>query len=239
MNEPIENILALIPARGGSKGLLRKNIRPCGGRPLIVHSIVAALAVRPSIKRVMVSTDDAEIADVARGVGAEVPFVRPAPLASDTTRSLEVVLHALDWLSAEEDWLPDWVLLLQPTSPLRNHKDIEATLFAAANSTCDSVVSVTEVDKHHPFVVKRIKDGILQPFLSDAPAPTRRQDYEPVYALNGAIYLTRTAVIHEQNSLYGAVCRPYLMPPERSLDVDTAFDLKVASLLLSDQPVGN
>lgn len=224
-------ILGLIPARGGSVRLPRKNVLPCAGRPLIGITIETARAVKPTLARIVVSTDDAEIAEVARAVGAEVPFVRPASLATPEASSLDVVLHALKKLKAE-NFEPDWVLLLQPTSPMRTSGDIEAAIELAKGKACDSVISVVRLQHEHPSTAKRITDGVLQPFVASA---AERDANEPAYANNGAIYLTRTDVIVNHNSLYGEVSVPYVMSRERSIDVDTAFDLQIASMMLSAQ----
>jgi CMP-N-acetylneuraminic acid synthetase len=237
MSNTVDDILALIPARGGSKGLPHKNILPCGGHPLIAHTIAAALGARPRVRRVVVSTDDPTIAKVSREAGAEVPFVRPDALASDTAKSIDVAAHALNWFATNESWRPQWLLLLQPTSPLRTTEDILKAIDAAGNDPrADSVISVVSFDKYHPFYAKKIVDGALQPYLSGAPAP-RRQDLDPVYGNNGAIYLTRARAILEKANLYGDRSIPYVMPSERSLDIDTAFDLQLASLLLGPAKV--
>jgi CMP-N-acetylneuraminic acid synthetase len=231
MNDMIGDVLALIPARGGSKGLPQKNILPCAGQPLIVHTIAAAIGARPRVQRVVVSTDDATIADVSRQAGAEVPFMRPKELAGDTAESIDVVTHALSWLDENQGWRPEWLLLLQPTSPLRTTEDIlEALKAASRDRQADSVISVVRL-KHHPFYARRIVDGVLQPFPPDASA-SRRQELEPVYGNNGAIYLTRTRTIMREANLYGTRCIPYVMPHERSLDIDSEFDLRLASFLL-------
>jgi CMP-N,N'-diacetyllegionaminic acid synthase len=234
MNSGVGGILALIPARGGSKGLPQKNILPCAGRPLIAHTIVAALGARPRVRRVVVSTDDIAIADVSRQAGAEVPFMRPQELAGDVTQSIDVVLHALSWFDKNESWQPEWLLLLQPTSPLRTTEDIlKAVDAAACDSKADSVISVVNFEKFHPLYARKIVDGALQPFLPCAPV-SRRQELDPVYGNNGAIYLTRTRTIIREVSLYGGRSIPYVMPPERSLDIDNEFDLRLASFLLAD-----
>jgi len=228
-------ILALIPARGGSVRLPRKNVLPCAGRPLIHITIETARAVTPPLARIVVSTDDAEIAEVSRAAGAEVPFMRPAALATPETASLDVVRHALEQLKAAK-FEPDWVLLLQPTSPLRTVGDIEAAVDLANGTACDSVISVVRLQHEHPCAAKRIAGGFLRPFVVNA---AEGDKVEPAYANNGAIYLTRTAVILNQNSLYGDASVPYVMPRERSIDVDTAFDLKIASIRLDSGQLGS
>ncbi|MDT3687765.1 MAG: acylneuraminate cytidylyltransferase family protein [Pseudorhodoplanes sp.] len=233
MSDAVEDILALIPARGGSKGLPQKNILPCAGRPLIAHTIAAALTAQ--MKRVVVSTDDPAIAEISRQNGAEVPFMRPQALATDAARSIDVVTHALTFFDQNESWRPDWVLLLQPTSPLRTSDDIrQAISLAAGDSESDSVVSVVNSEKFHPLYARRIVDGVLRPYLPSVPI-SRRQDLDPVYCNNGAIYLTRTRTLIRDASLYGNRSIPYVMPFERSLDIDTEFDLRLASFLLSSR----
>lgn len=226
MNNVAANTLALIPARGGSKRLPRKNVLPCSGRPLIGHTIAAAQAVRPVLGGIMVSTDDAEIAEVSRAAGADVPFMRPAAIASDDASSLDVVRHALSWIDAAGGWKPEWVLLLQPTSPLRQACDIEAAIAIAASQQCDSIISVVQLGHDHLHNAKRIEDGVLKPFYLESDLLE-----EQAYVNNGAIYLTRAAVIRDQGSLYGKLSRPYVMPHERSIDVNTALDLQFASWL--------
>lgn len=219
-------ILALIPARGGSKGLPRKNILPVGGKPLIAWRIESAL----TCDRVIVSTDDEEIAAVARQHGAEVPFMRPESIAGDETPMLDVALHLLDWLPEA----PEYLLLLQPTSPLCSTDDLTNAIQLARDKNADAVVSVTEVSKH-PYWMKSINaDGYLQNFLPEAETPSRRQDLPPAYALNGAIYLIRPHVLRAEKTFVPSRTLPYIMPPERSLDIDSAWDLHLVDLILRE-----
>lgn len=228
-------VLALIPARGGSKGVPRKNIRPVGGKPLIVWTIDTAVAARALFHRVLVSTDDPEIAAIAQAAGAEVPFLRPAELASDQARSLPVVQHAIAWVEKNDDVKLDWVMLLQPTEPFREVHDLERGLELAAAGGCDSVISVVQVFATHPILMKRIEDGCLLPFCLEEKEGTRRQDYDPpAYMRNGAVYLTRRDVVMEGCSLWGDVIRPLIMPPERSVSVDGELDLKLVDLLMRE-----
>jgi CMP-N,N'-diacetyllegionaminic acid synthase len=219
-------LLAIIPARGGSKGIPRKNIHPLGGRPLIAYSIDAALRSR-AIDRLVVSTDDDEIAEVSRRLGAEVRM-RPASLAQDDTPTRAVLEYVVAELAAE-CYVPDAVLTLQPTSPLRATRDIDdaAALFAA-DPSADSLVSCIEVPHvfHPESVMRMTPDGYLAPYLA-TPQPTRRQDKPAVFARNGAaIYITRTARLAEY--VFGGRLIPYPMPAERSLDIDSIDDLRVA-----------
>jgi CMP-N-acetylneuraminic acid synthetase len=226
-------ILAVIPARRGSKRLPGKNIRPCCGKPLIVHTIEAALAEKDILHRVIVSTDDPEIADISRAAGAEVPFLRPTELAGDATPSLPVIQHAARFVEKSDGVRMDWVLLLQPTSPLRTAHDIRAAIERAGKKNCTAVVSVTEAGHSHPYLMRRIEGNLLLPFRDDQPEARRVQDFEPkAYLVNGAIYLTRRDILLEEGSLYGDVVAPYVMPRERSVDVDTEEDLLLAESLL-------
>ncbi|UCD77124.1 MAG: acylneuraminate cytidylyltransferase family protein [Desulfobacterales bacterium] len=233
---PEPKILAVIPARGGSKGVVRKNIRSVCGRPLIAYTIETALAARQLLFRVIVSTDDSEIAAVARNHGAEVPFLRPAELAGDSVPTLPVLQHAVRFIEAQDNVKLDWVLLLQPTTPLRALEDIEGSLTAALQSECDSVISVVQVFAEHPILMKRIEDNRLLPYCIEEKEGTRRQDYQPpAYMRNGAIYLTRRDVLMEQESIWGRSIRPYVMPPERSVSIDSELDLRLVELLMQER----
>jgi CMP-N-acetylneuraminic acid synthetase len=223
-------LLAIIPARGGSKGVPRKNIRPLNGRPLIAYSIAAAQGAM-AVDRTMVSTDDAEIAEIGRGLGAEVRM-RPAALAADDTPTRDVLQHVVGELAAE-GYKPDAVLTLQPTSPLRTprHIDGAAALFAA-DSGADSLVSCIGVPHifHPRSIMWKDAAGYLVPFLDDK-HPTRRQDKEPVFARNGAaIYITRTDRLKDY--VFGGKLLPYMMDAESSVDIDTLHDFAVAERLL-------
>jgi CMP-N-acetylneuraminic acid synthetase len=229
-------ILAIIPARGGSKGVPRKNIYLVAGKPLIAYTLEAALAVRHRLHRLIVSTDDAEIAKVARRYGVDVPFMRPADLAGDGVPMFPVLQHAVRTVEAMDNVHLDWVLLLQPTAPFRTPQDIESALDLAAGGGCDSVISVVQVFAVHPKLMKRIENDRLLPFCIEEQEGTRRQDYQPpAYMRNGAIYLTRRAVLMEQNSIWGQVIRPYIMPEERSVSIDSEMDMKLAELMLAER----
>ena len=228
-------ILAVIPARGGSKGVPRKNIRPICGKPLIAYTIEAALQVQHLFYRLIVSTEDEEIAAIARHNGAEVPFLRPIELSGDDVPTLPVLQHAVRFVEKQDDIILDWVLLLQPTDPLRQAADIEAALELSQQDPCDSVISVVQVFSTHPILMKRIEDNQLLPYCIEEKEGTRRQDYKPAaYMRNGAIYLTRRKVLIEQNSIWGQVIRPYVMPPERSVGVDSDLDLKMVEVMMRE-----
>jgi CMP-N-acetylneuraminic acid synthetase len=229
-------ILAVIPARGGSKGVPRKNIRPICGKPLIAYTIEVALAVRHILHRIIVSTDDPEIVEISRRYGAEVPFIRPAELAGDQVPTLPVLQQAVSHVEEEDRLTLDWVLLLQPTSPLRTARDIEAALNLAYEGSCDSVISVVRVFAEHPIPMKRIENNRLLPYIIEEKEGTRRQDYQPpAYLRNGAIYLTRRDVLMKHDSIWGRTIQPYIMPPERSVNIDEELDLRMAEIVLQEQ----
>jgi CMP-N-acetylneuraminic acid synthetase len=221
--------LALVVARGGSKSIPRKNLAPLAGKPLLAWTIEAAHVCETEV-RIVVSTDDAEIADVARAARAEVPFMRPPELARDDTPSIDVVLHAVEQL-ASGGYYPDRVLLLQPTSPLRAPDDIDAAFRLADERDATSVVSVCEA-RNHPWLTKRVTaGGLLEDFIAHEPV-VRRQDLEPAFALNGAVYLTRTGWLRSHRSFYSEPTHAYVMPAERSVDVDEPWDLELCELIL-------
>lgn len=219
------SVIALIPARGGSKGIPRKNIAPIAGRPLIAWTIAAALAAR--VDAVVVSTDDAEIAEIARQTGADVPFLRPAALAQDDTPGLDPVLHALDELPGY-----DVVMLLQPTSPLRGTSDIDAALELKTVTGAASVVSVSEAATHPYWTYAIAEDGRMSPLI-DVAKVMRRQDLPIVHALNGALYVADADWLRRGRRFVDADTRAYVMPQERSVDIDTPFDWLVAEALLT------
>jgi len=226
-------VLAIIPARGGSKAVPGKNIKVVGGKPLIGWTILAALAAE-SVDRVMVSTDSKEIADTAREYGAEVPFLRPEDISQDDTPGIEPILHAVRWCSQEEGYEPDYVICLQPTSPFRTTEDIENAIALAMERNADSVISVSPVD-HHPNWMQVVDaEGRLKDFIKGGSKVNKRQDMEPVYALNGAIYLIRRALLLSRKTFFVPDTFAYIMPPERALDIDTPWEMHLADLLFKD-----
>lgn len=224
-------IVGLITARGGSRSVPRKNVAPVGGKPLIAWTIDAALRSRV-LDAVVVSTDDPKIAAVSRRFGADVPFLRPAELARDATPHLPVVEHALRRLEADRGWTPEYVMLLQPTSPLRTSADIRRAVALAGDKKADAVVSVCPA-QHHPYIcVRADRRSRLTPFDPAVPLDLRRQDFPPAYAMNGAIYLVRRRTVLEEKTFYPPRTFAYMMPAERSLDIDEAWELRLAGLML-------
>ena len=228
-------ILAVIPARGGSKGVPRKNVAMVGGKPLIAYTIEAAKAAGNLLYRIIVSTDDPEISEIALKYGAEVPFLRPAELATDRTPMIPVLQHAARFIEDQQNVHLDWILLLQPTTPLRTAEDIAAAIELGNQSDCTSVISVVQVFSVHPILMKRIEAERLLPFCVEEKEGTRRQDYQPpAYMRNGAIYMTRRDILLEKGSIWGDSICPYIMPEERSVNIDSLLDLKLFELMLRD-----
>lgn len=219
------SIVAIIPARGGSKGIPRKNLTQIAGRPLISYSIKAAQNAT-SVNRILISTDDSEIADVAGELGAEVPFLRPSELADDNAGMLGVLQHALEWLESQGVEV-EALVLLQPTSPLRTSRHIEEAITLFRSTSVSSVVSVVEVP--HQFspisLMKLSAKGTLSPFISGQISVTRRQDKPKLYARNGPALLICHPKTLRAGHLYGDFCLPYLMSHEDSLDIDEPEDI--------------
>ncbi|NHN39438.1 acylneuraminate cytidylyltransferase family protein [Pseudomaricurvus alcaniphilus] len=226
-----KSVLALIPARGGSKRLPGKNVRDLGGKPLIGWSIEAARNAE-YVDRVMVSTDDAGIAAAAQQYGAEVPFMRPAALANDTASTNAVILHCLESLAPQQF---DIVVVLQPTSPLRNAVDIDQALAQFVRQGADGVVSVCECE-HSPLWSNTLPaDNSLGDFLRPEVRGKRSQDLPGFYRLNGAMYVFSSAALLNQGGIhYSPAVYAYVMPAERSVDIDSELDFKFAELLVSE-----
>ena len=227
-------ILALIPARGGSKGVPRKNLRLLAGLPLVVHSILAAKESK-YIDRIAVSTDDAEIATVAQRFGAEVPFLRPKELAEDLTPDYPVFEHCLNWLEENEEYRPDLVVHLRPTGPLRTGKQIdEATELLCRYPEADSVRSVHEPEKP-PHKMWRIEGVFMVPFLEGTgisePFNAPRQLLPKVYATNANIGVVRYRTLRDKRSVIGEKVLPYFIS-EPQVDIDSEFDLEIAEMII-------
>jgi CMP-N-acetylneuraminic acid synthetase len=217
-------VLGLVPARSGSKGVDRKNIKLLGGKPLLQYTAEAALAAR-TLTRIVLSTDAAEIAEVGQQCGLEVPFLRPPELARDETPMLPVVQHALNWLSCRGDSF-DAVCLLQPTNPFRSPEDIDGCVDLLAASDADSVVTIRHVpDEYNPYWVYLIGDeGSLKLFSGATEPLSRRQVLPSAYYRDGSVYVTRTAVLVTGNSLYGDRMLGYPMTGDRAVNIDNVED---------------
>ncbi len=223
-----KSVLAIITARGGSKGVPRKNIRVVGGKPLIAYSIEAARS-SSCVDRVILSTDDPEIAEVAARYGCEIPFMRAPVLASDEARSADVVLDALVRCPGF-----DYFVLLQPTSPLRTAADIDAcaaTCLAAGAPVCVSVSEVSE----SPFWMYRIGHGQTLSAILPPTAAARRQDLERIYALNGAVYFADSTFFAKHKTFLVPSTIAYIMPQERAVDLDTLTDFNFLEFLIGEK----
>lgn len=224
----IHRVVAIIPARGGSKGVARKNIRQVAGKPLIAYTIQAAQASQ-QLTQSFVSTEDAEIAKVAKALGSAV-LMRPPELADDNTPMLPVVEHSLSVLEPVEG-RQDYVVILQPTAPLRTAEDIDAAITLLIETGADSIVSVYQVFDHHPARMYLLANDRLVPYAPE-PSGRLRQELPPVYHRNGAIYACRRSLIQEGRTLIGQDIRPYIMPRERSINIDDELDLAFVDFLL-------
>lgn len=219
----MSRVLGLVPARGGSKGVPGKNIRPLAGRPLLAYTADAARA-SGVIDRLVLSTDADPIAEAGRAAGLEVPFMRPPALAADETPMLDVVRHAVTTL-VEGGWVPEIVVLLQPTSPLRTARHVRDAVTLLRAGGADSVVTVVELPRHlSPDYVMRIEDGVLRPFLAEGLRITRRQDARPAYSRDGTVYACWWRTIERFGSIYGDACRPLLVDARDSLSIDSPDD---------------
>jgi len=224
-------VLALVPARGGSKGLPGKNVAPLRGRPLIAWTIAAA-AGSAHVDDVVVSTDDDDIARAAADAGAGVPFRRPAALAGDAARMSEVVAHTLSTLATAQSEY-GWLLLLQPTSPLRTTTHIDAAFARLAQSGGSAVVSVCEAE-HSPLWMHELPpDGNMGAFSLSSATLANRQDLPTFHRLNGAIYLADVGYWRARSSFLGPPTFAYVMAQEDSIDIDSRLDLDLAELVLA------
>ena len=219
--------LGIIPARGGSKGIPNKNLRELAGKPLLAYALEAANA-SGVIDRLILSTDSAEIADLGRKLGLEVPFMRPAELAADDSPMLDVLQHAVVQLEREA-WRPELIVLLQPTSPLRRPEHIREAVELLKNGNYDSAVSVVEIPSlFAPQKAMAIRDGLLTFWAAEGKEITRRQQTETAYAREGTVYACRRDVLMDKGNFYGERCAPYLVPPEMALSLDTMDDWREA-----------
>lgn len=223
-----QTVLGLITARGGSKGLPGKNIRRVGGKPLLAWTIEAAASSR-YLDRLVLSSDDDAIMDVARSYGCEVPFRRDAKLAADDTPGMDVVFDALERCPGY-----DWLVLLQPTSPLRTTQDIDLALELCMTSSAPSCVSVCEARQSPYWMYVLGEDSTMTPLLPTHPA-VRRQDLPRVYMLNGALYVARQNWLKATREFKAKGCVAYRMPAERSIDVDTLDDLLLVERYLAER----
>lgn len=226
-------VLGVVPARGGSKGVPRKNIRTLAGTPLIGWTLRAA-AASARLARTVVSTEDDEIARVARALGGDVPFLRPGELSTDTAKSLDVMVHAIRAVEALEGGAPyDAVLLLQPTTPFRTAEDIDGSIALLERTGADSVISVVDVGGYHPARMKYMEgDRLVDPPFCEAVENMPRQQLPPMFLRAGCIYLTRREVLLG-GSFKGRDCRGWVVPGDRAVNIDCERDFLFAEWLAS------
>ena len=225
------NICTIITARGGSKGIPRKNIKNLNGKPVLAYSIEPSVA-SDFIKKTYVTTEDEEISEISKKFNAEV-IERPQELAKDTSSSVDVILHALDYLE-EKDSLPEFFVLLQPTSPLRTTEDIDNSINLFIDNECDALISVCEID-HTSMLSLTLENKFLVPNCDKDFLNKRRQDLPTYYSPNGAIYITTPESLRKNRTFIPKKTIPYVMPKERSVDLDTPFDFKLAEFLLKNE----
>lgn len=222
------DVVAVVPARGGSKGIQRKNMMEICGLTLTARAVLCARAA--GIKDVLLSTDDAEIANEGRRFGASVPALRPAELATDTARTVDAVLDVTDAAGMR----PSIVVLLQPTAPLRRSDDVIAALkLLADRPDAEAVVSLVALEEPHPSKTKRLDGGWVASFVPGTSSEFPRQSLEAAYRLNGAIYAVRSSALEHERTLLPARTLPYVMPPERSVNLDTNWDVILLKALIA------
>ena len=225
------SVIAIIPARGGSKGLPGKNIRPLLGKPLIGWSIEQAFASK-YIDEVVVSSDCPEIIEISRKFGANVPFKRPAKLASDNSTTIDVLIHCLDWFEQNNKSF-DILVLLEPTSPIREVSDIDNSLRILISKEQGSVVSVCKTEGQNPaFCFKKNDDSKINPYLEIQPTNLRRQEIEPVYFLDGTIYSSFTSSLRNQKSFYHNCTFGFEVPKWKSLEIDDIVDFSMVESVM-------
>lgn len=226
-----KSILALIPARGGSKGVPRKNIRSLEGEPLIAWTIKAARA-SVFIDYIMVSTNDEEIAAVARRYGAQVPFMRPAELATDASPTMDAVFHALDTLKANGQQY-DYVVLLEPTSPLRKKEDIDRGIKTLLETPqMDALVSLGVIQLEHPRIVKKVVGGLVVSY-TDLPGFSRRQEADQAYFPYGVLYLAKVEALYSERTFYAKKLMPFFIERWQNYEIDDILDFEITELIMN------
>ena len=224
-------ILAIIPARGSSKGIRRKNLQKLSGKPLIAHTIIAAKKTK-SINKIIVSTDDKEIGKISKNNGAEVPFLRPKQISKDTSSTIEVIKHALKFLQENQSYVPDIIILLQPTSPLRTSQLITKTINTLKKSKATSVITVSKITKH-PYASYWLKNDFLKPFEKNFTKYSRRQEFPDLFFPTGAVYTFWYDTLKKFNSLHGPKIKPIVVHDE-DIDIDNLRDLFFAEMMLKN-----
>jgi CMP-N-acetylneuraminic acid synthetase len=226
-------VLAIVPARGGSKRVPRKNVRLLGGKPLVLRAIEAARGAR-SVARVVVSSDDPEVLAIARAVDPAIALERPAAISGDTAPAIDYVRHALATLEGAGEARFDAVCIVQPSSPLTLSEDIDATVALCERTGADSAVSVMKLDHAvHPVKLKTLQGDRLVPYLEEERGRMAEHELPALYVRNCAVYVTRRAAV-ERGQIIGDDCRGYVMPRERSVDINDELDFKFAQFLFAE-----
>ena len=232
MTDPGAMVLGVVPARGGSKGVPGKNIRPVLGKPLIAYAIECGLE-SPSVDHLIVTTDSPQIASIAREYGADVPFMRPAELSADTTPMLPVLLHAITEAEGHYNEKVDAIVLLDPTGPLRAVDDVEQCIKLLRDSSCDAVVSGNTAHRNPYFNMAVQNNGYVR-LMAQASEPVgRRQDCPVVYDLNTVVWVYSRRAIMEERARIPERTLLYLVSPERAIDIDTDLDFEILEFLMS------
>jgi len=227
-----KKILALIPARSGSKRLPGKNIKGLSGKPLIAWTIEQAKNSK-YIDKIIVSTDSQEIAEISKEYGAEIPFLRPGELAQDESKGIDVILHAINWFKQRNEHY-DLLIQLQPTSPLREPEDIDKAVELLFAKNAKAIITVTEAQCSPSWVNTLPEDGSMKNFLLSEDRNKNSQQFSKFYRLNGAVYLGYCDYILEQKSFHGEASFAYIMPKMRSVDIDDEFDFMFAEFLMEN-----
>jgi len=231
-----QKILAIIPARGGSKGIPHKNIMKINNKPLIAYSIEAAKESK-FIDYILVSTDNIEIKNVSLNYGAKVPFLRPEEISNDTAKSIDVVLHAVEYLKNQGEEF-HYVVLLQPTSPLRSFEDVDNAIEKLMGKEAESLVSMCEAAEN-PVLMRVIEDDKLKAFVEFKGDNLRRQDLPKFYIFNGAIYINSIEMLLKEKIFVNEATIPYVMDSKKSIDIDNMLDAKLTELILREKSDDN
>lgn len=224
-------ILGIIPARGGSKGIPKKNLYPLMGKPLIFYTISEALRSE-LITDLIVSTDNLEIKGVSEKYGAQVPFIRPKELSGDLALAVPTIQHATTTYEKMKDIRYDYIIMLQPTAPLRKAGDIDGALTLLMNQDVDSVISIVDVDNYHPMKMKVVEEGRLKDFQKPPTENPPRQSLPQIYIVNGAMYATKRDVLVNQSSFIGEDSLPYIMSRNKSVNIDNIEDFIVVEYFM-------
>ena len=229
-------ILGVIPARGGSKGIPKKNLHSLNGKPLITYSIEAGQKSE-MLTDLIVSTDCNEIKEISEHYGANVPFIRPKRFAHDRALAIPTIQYAVETYEVVVGHGYDYIIMLQPTAPLRSTEDIDNSLKELIDQKADSIISVIDVDNYHPMKMKIVRNNLLFDFQEPPTENPPRQSLPKVFIVNGAIYATKRGILMNNSSFKGVKCLPYFMPMERSINIDNEIDFIVAEYYLKGKHV--